>query len=139
MVRDDCIFCSIVAKKIPAAVVYEDTAVLAFLDIKPANKGHVLVIPKRHHASLDALPDDVLGKLFLAVKRVAKAVRGVTGCEGYNVLSNAGEAAGQVVLHAHVHIIPKFRIDSWKFNWPELEYDSEEMENLRKDIVSHMA
>ena len=138
MLNEDTIFARIVKKEIPAAIIHEDDEILAFLDIKPANKGHCLVIPKKGYVTFGDIPDDLLGRLFTVAKKVAQAVKEVTGCDGYNVLMNAGEAAGQVVMHAHVHIIPRFKIDSWNFSWPEEQYDTDELENLKADLLKHL-
>lgn len=101
---ENCIFCKIAKKELPADFVYEDDAVLAFRDIHPLAPVHLLVIPKEHYSSLDELPDDVAlaGDLLLKIKTVAQKA-GVSG--GYKVLTNCGEAAGQVVPHLHFHIL----------------------------------
>lgn len=102
---NSCVFCKIVNGEIPADVVYDSENIMAFRDINPSAPTHVLVIPKRHFASLDALPSDdalLAGEILLAVKTVAEKI-GVSG--GYKVLTNCGEPAGQVVHHLHFHIL----------------------------------
>lgn len=101
-----CLFCKIVAKQIPAKIAFEDDDVVAFHDINPVAATHVLVIPKKHIATLnDATPEDaaLLGKLLLAAKRVAEQ-EGRTG-DGYRTVINSGPNAGQTVFHIHVHVI----------------------------------
>ncbi|WP_435075107.1 HIT family protein [Halorubrum sp. HHNYT27] len=104
----DCIFCSIVAGDIPARTVHETDDVLAFLDANPLSRGHTLVIPKAHAKHLGDLDEDVAGALFAAVTELTPRVRAAVDADGANVGLNDGEAAGQEVPHAHVHIIPRF-------------------------------
>jgi len=134
----DCIFCKIVKGDIPATKVYEDDMVTAFLDIMPANKGHVLVIPNEHYESFDDLSKAVMEDYFSVAQRIAFAVKEVTGCDGYNLLMNTGESAGQVVMHAHLHIIPKFKNDNWKFEWPHGKYEEKEAEEMAEKIKSSL-
>lgn len=107
----DCLFCKIKDKQVSALVVYEDDKVIAFLDVSPRTPGHTLVIPKFHAANLVALPDEEVGHLFLAVKKIAKAVIGGLNAHGATIGINQGEASGQVVGHLHVHILPRFLDD----------------------------
>lgn len=109
MPSGDCIFCRIVGGEAPAAVVYEDDGVLAFVDIRSLEEGHTLVIPKRHYAYLHEIPDGEVVQPFLAVKRVARAVMEALGAEGVSIVQNNGHAAGQEILHVHVHVIPRYR------------------------------
>jgi histidine triad (HIT) family protein len=103
----DCIFCKIVAGEMKANVVYENESVLAFLDIHPASRGHVMVIPKAHAESLDRLDDRQLAPLFSGVKTVMALLDRALKPAGMNVGWNHGWAAGQRVAHLHVHIIPR--------------------------------
>lgn len=105
---EDCIFCNITGKKLPASCVYEDEQVMAFLDIKPLNEGHTLVIPKRHYETIYAVPDEEVGHLFKIVKKVASAVKKSVGAEGITVSQHNGKAAGQAIFHVHVHVIPRY-------------------------------
>ncbi len=114
----DCVFCRIIKGESPASRVYEDEAVLAFMDIKPVNAGHVLVIPKRHAAALaDLNPEDCV-RTFAAAQRVAAALyaSGIR-CEGVNLILADGEVAGQEVFHVHVHVIPRFAGDGFGFRF----------------------
>ncbi len=104
----ECIFCKIIEKKIPAAVIYEDPYVISFLDINPRFKGHALVIPKVHVSTLDELGDEALAHLFVVVKHVAKNLKETLGADGYNIISNNGSVAGQVVPHLHIHVVPRY-------------------------------
>ena len=106
-----CPFCRIASGKAPASIVYEDATVLAFMDLNPANVGHILVVPKEHWENIYEAPEKVLADLFSVVKRVSAAVKKTVGAEGISILQLNGRAAGQSVMHFHVHIIPRFRGD----------------------------
>ena len=104
MVKDDCIFCKLANKVIPTEIVYENDEVMAFNDPNPQMPVHVLIVPKEHYANIgDDVPADLLGKLFAAVREVAR-IKGIEG-SGYRVLVNTGDDAGQVVKHLHVHVL----------------------------------
>lgn len=124
--KNNCVFCAIAAGEIPSFKVYEDERVFAFLDINPFSKGHVLVIPKEHSANLIETSEETLGVLLSAVKKVAIGVKNALGCEGFNILQNNGEAAGQTVMHIHFHIVPRYSVgpitfENGKCDMSELE------------------
>ena len=129
-----CIFCKIVKGEIPAAKVYEGKKFIAFLDISPANKGHALIIPKKHYEKLEGMPDSD-GKKFgeLQVK-LGKAVMKATNAEGFNLLLNNGKAAGQEVMHAHMHIQPRFSTDDFHYKWTHKKYEEGEMQRMQEKI-----
>ena len=104
----DCIFCSIVAGDIPARIVHETDDVLAFLDANPLSRGHTLVIPKAHAQHVGDLDGDLAGALFAAVTELTPRIQAAVDADAANVGINDGEAAGQEVPHAHVHVIPRF-------------------------------
>ena len=104
----NCIFCKILNKEIPSKAVYEDEDFLAFLDIAPATKGHVLIVPKEHAATLSDLSDDKASKILLLAKKIVEAMKKVHGFTDYNIVQNNGEIAGQTVHHYHLHIIPRY-------------------------------
>ena len=106
--RNDCIFCAIADGEIPSFKVYEDDLVLAYLDINPFSKGHTLVIPKAHSTGLLDTGDDVLAAVVARAKKVAAHLKAALPCDGFNILQNNGEAAGQTVRHLHFHIIPRY-------------------------------
>jgi histidine triad (HIT) family protein len=106
-----CPFCRIASGKAPASIVYKDATVLAFMDLNPANIGHTLVVPREHWENIYEVPENVLADMFLVVKRVSAAVKKTIGAEGISVLQLNGRAAGQMVMHFHIHIIPRFRGD----------------------------
>jgi histidine triad (HIT) family protein len=113
--ENDCIFCAIAAGKIPSFKVYEDDQVLAYLDINPFSKGHTLVIPKVHSAGLLDTSDEILSMLVQRVKKVAAHLKSKLGCDGFNILQNNDEAAGQTVGHIHFHIVPRWAGDPLVF------------------------
>jgi histidine triad (HIT) family protein len=102
----ECVFCQIIRKQLHTSVVYEDEQVIAFLSNRPVNEGHTLVLPKKHYENIYEISEDEVAFLFRVVKRVAHAVREAMGAEGIRVVQNNGWAAGQVIFHLHVHIIP---------------------------------
>lgn len=118
----ECIFCKIVAGHSPSSQVYEDESVVAFLDIRPVNPGHLLVVPKRHASALMELDEATGGHLFKIGMRLAATLRqSGLRCEGVNFFLADGEAAFQDVFHVHLHVIPRFRGDAFHVtaNWDE--------------------
>ena len=113
----DCIFCKIASGAIPSATVYEDEDFRAILDIAPAHKGHVIILPKEHADNIFSLSEETASKLLPVAKKVAKAVKEITGCDGINLLQNNGESAGQTVFHFHLHLIPRRKGDSVRVGW----------------------
>jgi len=109
---ESCNFCRIVSGDSPASIVYEDGNVLAFMDLRPATVGHTLVVPRGHWETIDDIPEEVLSDLFAVVKRISVAVKKAVGTEGISILQFNEEAAGQSVMHFHVHVIPRFRGDA---------------------------
>eukprot|EP01102_Stenamoeba_stenopodia_P001847 TRINITY_DN11670_c0_g1_i1.p1 TRINITY_DN11670_c0_g1~~TRINITY_DN11670_c0_g1_i1.p1 ORF type:complete len:158 (+),score=42.87 TRINITY_DN11670_c0_g1_i1:42-476(+) len=120
------IFSRIVRGEIPCSKVYETPNVLAFLDINPVNKGHVLVIPKEEYRDIFELPPELMAEVSTVTQKIAKAVKAITGCEGINLLQNNGKASGQEVFHFHFHIIPRFKDDGVKFRLAVVKYDEGE-------------
>ena len=134
---NSCIFCKIVAGEIPSIRVYEDSDVLAFMDIGPLVKGHTLVIPKSHHNLISETPDDVLAKVIAVVRRVAQAQKNGLGADGVNIHQANGTAAGQVVPHLHFHVVPRFHHDGHHWNWTPHPYaDLSEASALASRIQS---
>jgi histidine triad (HIT) family protein len=118
----DCIFCKIVAAEVPAAVVYEDDSVLAFLDVNPLADGHLLVVPREHYVHLVDTPAHVLSEIASVLPKLGRALTQVAGAEGFNVLQNNGRVAGQVVEHIHFHLIPRKTGDGLGYRWNAGKY-----------------
>jgi histidine triad (HIT) family protein len=117
MADPDCIFCKIVAGELPATIVDEDERTLAFMDIAPATRGHVLVIPRAHSADLLDVDGEDLSAVALAAQRVAGSIKERLGADGVNLLSSCGAAAWQTVFHFHVHVIPRYDDDPLRLPW----------------------
>ncbi|MBP9762460.1 HIT family protein [Patescibacteria group bacterium] len=114
-----CLFCRIAKGEIPAAKVYEDEIVLAFMDVHPVTQGHLLVVPKRHSVDLRDTDPVVLGQLLPRIQRIAHGLCQALGIEGFNLEQNNGKVAGQVIPHLHFHLIPRRSDDGLK-HWPAL-------------------
>jgi len=137
---DDCIFCKIGTNEIPSIKIAEDELNLAFLDINPLSPGHALVITKEHYGRFEDIPEERIVGFMTFLQRCARAVEKGTGADGYNLLVNSGKAAGQLIPHAHVHIIPRFQGDPLQkaFNHSRGKYplgkDAEYAEKIRSEF-----
>ena len=105
---ESCVFCKIVRKQAPSSIVYEDQAVMAFLDIKPLAMGHTLVIPKAHYVDIFDIPEEVLNQVQTVTKKISLPVKEATYAEGISIIQQNGKAAGQDIFHLHVHVVPRF-------------------------------
>ncbi|MFH1916477.1 MAG: HIT family protein [Nanoarchaeota archaeon] len=134
---EECIFCRIIKKELPSEIVYEDDEVVAFLTIGPVNKGHTLVVPKKHVVNLFDMDEATVGHVFSAVKKLVHPVTNAFNAHGANVSINNNEASGQIVMHAHAHIIPRYSTDKLAM-WPHKTYADGEMketgEKIRKEL-----
>ncbi len=138
MSMDGCVFCKMVAGEIPVAKVYEDEAVLAFLDIGPISDGHTLVIPRQHCTQIHECDPELLAEVARRLGKIAAAVTTAMGSDGYNVLSNNGAAAGQVVDHLHFHIIPRKAGDRVLTQWPSYRYRKGQIEEIAAKIRQNL-
>jgi histidine triad (HIT) family protein len=133
----DCIFCKIAKGEIPSEKIYEDADVLAFLDIGPVNKGHALVIPKRHYETIMDMPDEALAKVAAVVKKVAAAVKKAVSADGISIGQSNHKSAGQAIPHVHFHVMPRYANDGLR-HWPQGTYAENEMklygEKIRAQI-----
>jgi len=134
---DDCIFCKIIKGEIPSNKVYENDKVLAFLDISPVNPGHTLIVPKRHSINIFDIEDEDLFEMNKAAKKIAPIIMQAAKAQGINILVNNGKVSGQLVMHSHLHIIPRLSDDGLK-HWSHKKYNSGEAENLLKEIKKLM-
>ena len=125
---DNCIFCKILADEIPSSVVYEDDMFRAILDVSPAAKGHVIILPKKHAANIFELPDEEAQKILIVARKIAKALKETYHCDGVNILQNNGEAAGQTVMHFHMHVIPRYAGGEDMVSWDPKPAKREELE-----------
>ncbi|MBO4506388.1 MAG: HIT family protein [Lachnospiraceae bacterium] len=135
---EDCIFCKIANGVFGSATVYEDDDFRAVLDIAPAAKGHVLILPKKHMPDLLAVDPDVAKKIVGVASKIANAQKKALGYDGVNMLQNSGEAAWQSVFHLHVHLIPRYKDDGVVIPWKTLSYADGEAEEyaakIRKEL-----
>ena len=132
--KDDCIFCKIAVREIASNTIYEDDSYRVILDLGPAARGHALILPKEHYADIYELPDDKAGEVFRLAKKMAGRMKSALGCDGFNVVQNNGEIAGQTVFHFHMHLIPRYENDGQNLLWEPHEGDPAKLEELRKKI-----
>lgn len=133
--NNNCIFCKIIEKSIPNAIIYENNKFLVFMDKYPINHGHTLIVPKDHFNNILDMPLDLVGELYSLVPQIAKAVITTLDGDGFNVNQNNGRSANQIVPHVHVHIVPRFSIEKIKGSWPTRKIAKiEELENLAEQI-----
>ena len=133
----NCLFCQIIKKEIPAHIIYEDNNYLSFLDINPNNKGHALVIPKKHTLDFNSLTDEEAGSLAFQVHYIASRLSKALNTKDYNLGLNNGSQAGQIVNHVHWHIIPRYKDDGlkhWTSNKEERESLAETLKILKGKI-----
>lgn len=135
MKNDNCIFCKLANGDIPTATLYEDDDFRVILDAGPATKGHALILPKEHYANLYELDDELAAKVLILAKKMITKLTDVLGCDGYNIVQNNGEVAGQTVFHFHLHMIPRYKNDDSGFGWKVGTLTDEDKE----DILSKMA
>ena len=133
----NCIFCKIIRGEIPSYKIYEDDATLAFLDIRPVNAGHTIVIPKKHSKNIFEVAPADWAAVMETTRVLANAIEKGVGADGINIAMNNREHAGQVVNHMHVHIIPRFKGDGFKL-WSQRDYRKGEAESTQKGILSSL-
>jgi histidine triad (HIT) family protein len=126
MTMNDCIFCKIVRKEIPAEIVREDDTTIAFLDLNPVNPGHVLVVPKEHFEDFASTSDEALADIAVVARAVAAATIEAVGAPAFNIAVNNGPEAGQVVMHTHLHVMPRHKGDGYAL-WHGRPYGEGEM------------
>ena len=132
----DCVFCKIAKKEIPAHIVFDDKETMAFLDAKPTSLGHTLVIPKTHAETLDKLNEEDLKSLTVAAQKISKAISKFS--EGYNVIQNNKEVAGQIVHHVHFHIVPRKKGDGIYWNRPYPEFSEKQVKEIVEKIKKNV-
>lgn len=138
MYEQDCLFCRLIRGELPCAAVFESEHVFAFLDINPVNKGHVLVIPRKHAETMFDVPSGDGSVLLEAIQRIGRAVMRATGAQGLNVMQNNYKAAGQEVGHVHWHLIPR-HTDDGHIPWTSGQYaDEGEMRTLADAVRQYL-
>ena len=135
MKKDDCIFCKIANGEIPSRTLYEDEDFRVIMDLGPATKGHSLILPKDHFANLFELPEETAGKAMILAKKMASLMKEKLHCDGFNVVQNNEECAGQTVFHFHLHLIPRYVDDNQKILWEATSPTAEELDATWKQIT----
>ncbi len=135
---DDCVFCKIVKGELPSYKIYENDDVLAFLDIHPVNIGHTLVIPKKHYKDIYETPTDIMEKIISVAKQVSTSLKNELQAEGINVTMNNEIAAGQVIFHTHMHVIPRMKDDGFGLWHGKRGYDQGEAEGIAEKIKKNL-
>jgi diadenosine tetraphosphate (Ap4A) HIT family hydrolase len=131
----DCVFCDIIDGSSPASIVFQDETCIVFMDIEARNPGHMLVVPKKHSASLSELEPDIGAHLFKVAQQMAKEARlSNVRCEGINLWLSDGAVAGQDVFHVHLHVLPRFDGDGLGIKGGTSEPNREELDGIAKDI-----
>lgn len=131
---ENCIFCKIANGEIPAATLYEDEEFRVILDLGPASKGHALILPKTHAANIYELPDDLAGKAMILAKKMALRLTEALKCDGFNIVQNNGETAGQTVFHFHMHLIPRYQGDHVGITWTPGKLSDEDREEILSKV-----
>ena len=136
MKDDNCIFCKLANKDIPTNIIYEDDRFTVILDASPATKGHALILPKNHAANIYELPDEDASAVFVLAKKLATKMTEVLHCDGFNIVQNNGEVAGQTVFHFHMHLIPRYLNDGNqdKLTWNHAEFTPEEIAEIAAEL-----
>ena len=135
MVKEDCIFCKIANGSIPSKTIYEDEKFRVILDLGPATKGHALILPQEHYADIYEIPEETIGDAMKLAKKMAGLMTDKLGCDGFNIVQNNGEAAGQTVKHFHIHLIPRYKDDGQHILWEPGEVSQDELELIKRQIT----
>lgn len=135
MRKDNCIFCKIIEGEIPSHVLYEDEQFKVILDVNPATRGHALILPKNHYANLNELPEENAADVMKLAKKMMETMTERLNCDGFNIVQNNGEAAGQTVFHFHMHLIPRYKNDGEILKYIAGEPGQEELERIKKTLT----
>lgn len=136
MKKDDCIFCKIAAGVIPSRKIYEDSDLIAIMDLNPTSKGHSLIIPKEHCTNIYDIDEDIAAKVMKTAKKLATKMTVALNCDGFNLLQNNGETAGQTMFHFHMHLIPRYKdADNNMLKFTSVSFSDEEMDAIRDQII----
>ncbi|MDD6037854.1 MAG: HIT family protein [bacterium] len=131
---ENCIFCKLANGDIPTRTIFEDEDFRVILDASPASKGHALILPKEHYANLYEIPEELVAKVAKLSKRMAIHMTEVLGCDGFNIVQNNGEVAGQTVFHYHMHLIPRYKGEEDMLHWKPNSFDDAIMDGIAKKL-----
>lgn len=132
---DNCIFCKIANGEIPTNAIYEDENYKVILDMGPATKGHALILPKNHYKNIYEMPADKVGEAFSLAGRMANKMSTKLSADGFNIVQNNNEVAGQTVFHFHIHLIPRYEGDGQVIGWRPGESSPEELAKIRELLI----
>ena len=135
MKQEQCIFCKIIAGEIPSHTIYEDEKYKVILDVGPATKGHALILPKNHYENLYELPEADAAEVFKLAKKMMIHMTDKLRCDGFNIVQNNGETAGQTVYHFHMHLIPRYKNDGEILKYIAGEPSQEELAQIKNIIT----
>lgn len=135
MKKNDCIFCKLANGEIPTRSIYEDEDFRVILDAAPATRGHALILPKEHADNLYQLPEELAGKAFVLAKKLASSMTDRLDCNGFNIVQNNGEAAGQTVFHFHMHLIPRYADDGQGTFWQPQHFTDEMLDEICRQLT----
>ncbi|MCI9541897.1 MAG: HIT family protein [Lachnospiraceae bacterium] len=136
--EENCIFCKIADGEIPSKTLYEDDMFRVILDINPASKGHALILTKKHFKNIYEMDNVTASEVFVLAKRMAKAMTEALGCNGFNIVQNNGEVAGQTVFHFHLHLIPRYTNDGIQLNMEGKEAKDYNLDDIQAIILQKM-
>lgn len=138
MMKEDCIFCKIANGMIPSSTLYEDEDFRVILDLGPASKGHALILPKEHYQDVCELDEAIGAKVLPLAAKVGKAMMKALGCAGFNLVQNNGAAAGQTVMHFHMHVIPRYEGGPEMVAWKPGTVSQEEMGQIVEAVKAEL-
>ncbi|MCI9036031.1 MAG: HIT family protein [Lachnospiraceae bacterium] len=134
---ENCIFCKIANGEIPSRTLYEDNDFRVILDLAPATKGHALILPKNHYKNLYEIEEETAAKVMPLAKKMAVEITQKLGCDGFNLMQNNNEIAGQTVFHFHMHLIPRYNNDNQNLVMKPQQATDEELDAVREAIVGN--
>ena len=135
---ENCVFCNLANGIWDSATLYEDDDFRVILDLGPASKGHALILPKAHYANIYEIPAELAAKAIVLAKKMAGIMTEALGCDGFNIVQNNGEAAGQTVFHFHMHLIPRYKDDKAGFGWNTGELDEATKQEVLTKVLAKM-
>lgn len=135
---ENCVFCNLANGIWDSATLYEDDDFRVILDLGPASKGHALILPKTHYANIYEIPEELAAKAIVLAKKMAGIMTEALDCDGFNIVQNNGEAAGQTVFHFHMHLIPRYKDDKAGFGWNTGELDEATKQEILTKVLAKM-
>ena len=135
---ENCVFCNLANGIWDSATLYEDDDFRVILDLGPASRGHALILPKAHYANIYEIPEELAAKAIVLAKKMAGIMTEALDCDGFNIVQNNGEAAGQTVFHFHMHLSPRYKDDKAGFGWNTGELDETTKQEVLTKVLAKM-